>query len=84
MVYDEAGNLVELKVQRSGTCSVGTSSFCAQRYRYDSDPHRPCFTGRIRAAPKKQAIRSDPHRPCFTGGIRAAPKKPRSSDPERP
>jgi hypothetical protein len=37
MVYDEAGNLVELKVQRSGTCSVGTSSFCAQRYRYDWD-----------------------------------------------
>jgi RHS repeat-associated protein len=37
MVYDEAGNLVELKVQRSGTCSVGSSSFCAQRYRYDWD-----------------------------------------------
>lgn len=36
--YDEAGNLVDLRVSRPGaTCSVGSVSRCGQHYRYDWD-----------------------------------------------
>lgn len=35
--YDEAGNLVELKVERPGTCVTATSSMCHQWYHYDWD-----------------------------------------------
>ena len=35
--YDEAGNLVELKVERGGTCPSGAGSNCAQWYAYEWD-----------------------------------------------
>ena len=35
--YDDAGNLVDLVVERSGTCPVGMKSQCAQRFSFDWD-----------------------------------------------
>jgi RHS repeat-associated protein len=35
--YDDAGNMVELKVERSGSCPSGVASACAQWFAYDWD-----------------------------------------------
>ncbi len=35
--YDEAGNLVELRLERPGTCATGGASQCAQYFAYDWD-----------------------------------------------
>ena len=35
--YDEAGNLSELKLERSGICPTGTANQCAQWFAYDWD-----------------------------------------------
>jgi RHS repeat-associated protein len=36
-VHDVAGNLVDLRVERPGTCMVGGTSKCSQRYAYEYD-----------------------------------------------
>lgn len=35
--YDEAGNLIQLKIERSGNCPSGTANQCAQWFAYDWD-----------------------------------------------
>ena len=35
--YDAAGNLVDLRVERSGRCLAGSKSYCAQRFVYEWD-----------------------------------------------
>jgi len=44
--YDDTGNLVDLVVERMGTCPVGLKSQCAQRYSFDWDEVGQLMRGR--------------------------------------
>jgi len=69
-VYEEAGNLGELRVSRAtGSCPTGSSSFCGQQYRYDWDE-----VGQLQRARRWDYTRSVPAgNPAYPGVPAAAP-----------
>jgi RHS repeat-associated protein len=44
--YDDSGNMVDLVVERNGTCPVGKNSLCAQRFSFDWDEVGQLIRGR--------------------------------------
>ena len=79
--YDSAGNLLELKIERAGTCATGASgSKCAQWFTYDWDEvgqlvraRRWDFTSELPVLAEGEVPEGDPEwdlRYAYSGGMR--------------
>jgi RHS repeat-associated protein len=63
--YDETGNLVDLSVERSGTCKVGGQDLCSQRFVFDWDEVGTLARGRRWDYPGDSIPASEPHYPML-------------------
>jgi RHS repeat-associated protein len=63
--YDEAGNMVDLVVERSGSCKVGASDLCSQRFVFDWDEVGQLARGRRWDYPGSSIPASEPRYPLL-------------------